>query len=185
MHTEAKLSQSLAHTPRSQATRCASTQLQTHEEDAVRLYYSMLLIGLFTYQQLPAQQPKRDHLQSAAARAFLSTAPQRQREQPGGHSLARGGTHTSWQLPRAYVYVVERDRENESSGGERGRLYRPELVCELEQKRSIFIGRLLLAESLSLFTVRLVPTPLPICARCIRRSRPPGFNTVKDSYLSK
>lgn len=43
----------------------------------------------------------------------------------------------------AYVYVVERDRENESSGGERGRLYRPELVCELEQKRSIFIGRLL------------------------------------------
>lgn len=143
MHTEAKLSQSLAHTPRSQATRCASTQLQTHEEDAVRLYYSMLLIGLFTYQQLPAQQPKRDHLQSAAARAFLSTAPQRQREQPGGHSLARGGTHTSWRLPRAYVYVVERDRENESSGGERGRLYRPELVCELEQKRSIFIGRLL------------------------------------------
>lgn len=27
--------------------------------------------------------------------------------------------------------------------------------------------------------------PLPTCARCIRRSRPPGFNTVKDSYLSK
>lgn len=47
----------------------------------------------FTYQHVPAQQPKRDHLQAAASHAFLPISAQQQHEQPDSLLLARGGMH--------------------------------------------------------------------------------------------